>query len=161
MAFGVLDFIHADGVDGSQRAVLQAPGDDVFNRVENLVPGSAKGFGCFLPGQLARPPGQKEHVGSGQLALALAPRHFLDYHHAATAAIDPPHGVQEEDEKPPQGDELETPLGKLVITRCRLMTTRADGGRTLTRSHGHFDALVVGAEAGLLVDKTSETVAAV
>ena len=41
------------------------------------------------------------------------------------------------------------------------MAARADGGRTLARSYGHFDALLVGTEVGLLVDKASETMAAV
>ena len=31
----------------------------------------------------------------------------------------------------------------------------------LARSHGHFDTLLVGTEVGVLVDKTSETMAAV
>jgi hypothetical protein len=34
-------------------------------------------------------------------------------------------------------------------------------GRTLPRSHGHFDTLLVGTEVGVLVDKTSKTMAAV
>ena len=34
-------------------------------------------------------------------------------------------------------------------------------GRTLARSYGHFDALLVGTEVGVLVDKTPETMAAV
>ncbi len=41
------------------------------------------------------------------------------------------------------------------------MAARADCGRTLARSHGHFDTLLVGAEVGVLVDKASETMAAV
>jgi hypothetical protein len=36
--FGVLDFIDADGVDLAERSVLETPGDDMFDRVENLVP---------------------------------------------------------------------------------------------------------------------------
>ena len=42
VAFGVLDFIGADGVNLAQRAVLQAPGDNVFDGIKNLFPGSAK-----------------------------------------------------------------------------------------------------------------------
>jgi hypothetical protein len=41
------------------------------------------------------------------------------------------------------------------------MAARADCGRTLARSHGHFDTLLVGTEVGVLVDKPSETMAAV
>jgi hypothetical protein len=36
VAFGVLDFIHADGVDTAERAVLQPKVDDVFDSVETL-----------------------------------------------------------------------------------------------------------------------------
>jgi hypothetical protein len=43
----------------------------------------------------------------------------------------------------------------------RQMAARADRGRTLPRSHGHFDTLLVGTEVGALVDKTSKTMAAV
>jgi hypothetical protein len=42
VALGVLDFIDADRVDLAQFPVFQTPGDDMFDRVENLVPGSAK-----------------------------------------------------------------------------------------------------------------------
>jgi hypothetical protein len=31
VAFGILNFIDADGVDLAKYAVLQSPGDDVFN----------------------------------------------------------------------------------------------------------------------------------
>jgi hypothetical protein len=65
VALGVLDFVHSDGVDLSQNPVFQAPGDDVFDRVENLLPGSTKRFGSFFPGQPAGPAGQEQHVGSG------------------------------------------------------------------------------------------------
>jgi len=72
-----------------------------------------------------------------------------------------PHGVQKEDEKPPQGNELKAPFGELVVTGRRQMAARADCSRTLARSHGHFDTLLVGTKVGVLVDKTSETMAAV
>jgi hypothetical protein len=56
MAFGALDFIDANGVDLTERAVLQSPGDDMFNRIEYLVPGSAKALCGFFP-RKARPTG--------------------------------------------------------------------------------------------------------
>jgi hypothetical protein len=85
----------------------------------------------------------------------------LDSHNAAAATVDAPHGVQKEDEKTPEGIELKAPFGDLVATGRRQMAARADCGRTLARSHGHFDTLLVGTEVGVLVDKTSETMAAV
>ena len=41
------------------------------------------------------------------------------------------------------------------------MAARADCDGTLARSYGHLDALLVGTEVGLLVDKTPVTMAAV
>ena len=49
VAFGVLDFIDADSVDLTQHPVLQPKGDDVFHRVEDLVPGGAKDLRCLFP----------------------------------------------------------------------------------------------------------------
>ena len=72
-----------------------------------------------------------------------------------------PHSVQKEDEKPPEGNEFKAPFDELVVTGRRQMAAGADCGRTLARPHGHFDALLVGTEVGLLIDKTPETMAAV
>src|SRR6185369_3521413 len=99
----------------------------------------------------------EEHVGFSQRAFAVAPGNFFDSHNAAATTVDAPHRVQKEDEKPPQGNELKAPFGELVITRRRQMAVRADCGRAVARSHGHFDTLLVGTEVGVLVDKTSET----
>jgi len=60
-----------------------------------------------------------------------------------------------------RGMNSKRPFGELVVTGRRQMALRADCGRTLARSHGHFDTLLVGTEVGVLVDKTSETMAAV
>ena len=80
---------------------------------------------------------------------------------ATAATVDAPHGVQKEDKKPPQGNKLKAPFHEVVVTGRRQMATRADCGRTLARSHGHFDAVLVVTEAGVLVNETPETVAAV
>src|SRR5215469_3901426 len=53
----------------------------------------------------------------------------------------------------PTGDELKAPLAELVVPGRRQMTARADCGRTFARSYDHFDALLVGTEVGLLVNK--------
>jgi hypothetical protein len=57
------------------------------------------------------------------------------------------------------GNELKAPFGELVVSGSRQMAARADCGRTFARSHGHFDALQVGTETGVLIYKTSELVA--
>ena len=41
------------------------------------------------------------------------------------------------------------------------MATRTDGRRTLARSHGYLNALLVGTEPDVVVDKTSKTMTAV
>jgi hypothetical protein len=58
-------------------------------------------------------------------------------------------------------NELKAPFDELVVTGRRQMAARANSGRTLARPHGHFDALIVGTEAGVLVDKTPKSMAAV
>src|ERR1051326_343797 len=64
-------------------------------------------------------------------------------HHATAAAADASHRVQQEDEESPQRDELEAPLGELVVSGRRQMAPRADCGRTFPRSQDHFDAPLV------------------
>ena len=49
MAFGILDLIDADRIDLAWHPVLQPDGDDVFHRVEDLVPGGAKGLRRLFP----------------------------------------------------------------------------------------------------------------
>jgi hypothetical protein len=153
VAFGVLDFIHTNGTDLLQRAMFQAPADHILYGVAHLVPGSVERLGGFLPGELPRPARQKQHIGSGQLVLTIAPGNLLD-HHSTIPAVDAPHAVQQENQKAPQRNELEAALGKMIVTRCRLMAPRADRRRALPRSHCHFDAFVVGAETGVLVDES-------
>jgi hypothetical protein len=70
-----------------------------------------------------------------KVRLPVAPRDLLDDHGRAAAAIDAAHGVEQEDEKSPQRDELETPLGKLIVAGRRLMAAGADGGGTPARAH--------------------------
>src|SRR6478672_959441 len=55
--------------------------------------------------------------------------------------------------------KIRTP--RVDVKSGRQVAARADCGRTLARLHGDFDTLLVGAEVGVLVDKTSETMAVV
>src|SRR5207245_11795141 len=96
---------------------------------------------------------QKQDVGSGQLVLTIAPGNLLDQQ-TTIPAVDAPHAVQQENQKAPQRNELEAALGKMIVTRCRLVAPRADRRRALPRSHVHFDAFLVGAEASALVDES-------
>jgi hypothetical protein len=74
----------------------------------------------------ACPTGEEQHVAVGQLMLAVAPRNFLDNHGLASQTIHAPHGVEEENEETPKGNELKTPFAEFIVTRCGLMTTRTD-----------------------------------
>jgi hypothetical protein len=117
-------------------------------------------LGGFLPGELARPAGQKQHIGSGQLVLPIAPGNLLD-HHATIPTVDASHAVQEENQKPPQRNELEASLGKMIITRRRSVAPRTDRRRSFPRSDVYFDAFLVGSEASVLVDESPMAMAVV
>jgi hypothetical protein len=62
------------------------------------------------------PAGQKQHIGSGPLVLAIAPGNLLD-HDATIPAVYASHAVQQENQKTPQGNELKAPLGKVIVAR--------------------------------------------
>jgi hypothetical protein len=64
-----------------------------------------------------------------------------------------------ENQKAPQRNELEAPLGKMIVTRCRLVAPRADCRRALPRLDVHFDAFLVDCEAGVLVDEPAMAMA--
>ena len=92
--------------------------------------------------------------------LAIAPGNLLD-HHATMPTVDASHAVEQENQKAPQRNELKTPLGKMIITRCRLVTPRADRRRALPRPDVHFDAFLVGAKAGVFVNESPMAMAVV
>jgi hypothetical protein len=133
----------------------------MLDGVEDLVPRRAECFGGFLPGKPARPPGQIEHVGFGQRTLAVAPGNLFHDDCLATGAIDTAHRVEQKNQKAPKWYELESSFGQLIVTGRGTMAARANRGRSLTRAHGHLDALAVGTEAGLAVNETSKAMAAV
>jgi hypothetical protein len=131
----------------------------VLNRVEDLVPGSAKRLGRFLPGQPACPAGQKQHVGFGESTFAIGPGDLLDDDRLAAAAIDAPHGVKQKNQKSPEGNKLETPFDELIVSGSGLVAARTNRLGALARTYGDFDALVTGTEAGLLVNESRKAVA--
>jgi hypothetical protein len=118
-------------------------------------------FGRLLPRQAARPAGQEQHIGSGQGALAIAPGNFLNNDSLAAAAIDAAHGVEQKDEKSPERDELETALGKPIVAGGGLMAAGADSDRTPARPDRDLNGLVVGGEAGVVVNESPKSVASV
>jgi hypothetical protein len=92
--------------------------------------------------------------------LTIAPGNLLDYH-TTMPTVDASHAVEQENQKAPQRNELEAPLGKMVVTCCRLVAPRADRRRALPRSHVYFDAILAGTKASVLVDKSPMTMAVV
>jgi len=75
--FGVLDFIDADGVDLAERPVLQTPGDDMFDRIENLVPGCAKRLPPSLAMTVAAPNGLGRACRLWSVCVCRRPRGLL------------------------------------------------------------------------------------
>jgi hypothetical protein len=109
-----------------------------------------EGLGGFLPGELARPARQKQHIGSGQLVLAITPGNLLD-HHATIPTVYAAHAVQQENQKTPQGNELKAPLGKMIVARRGSVAPGADRRRALAWSDVYLNTFLVGSEAGVLV----------
>jgi hypothetical protein len=93
--------------------------------------------------------------------LAVAPWNFLDNDCLAVAAIDTPHGIKQKDQKTPEGNELETALGELIVSRSGLMAAGTNRPRALAGTHSNLDAPVVRSEAGLAVNKAGKTVATI
>ena len=131
----------------------------MFERVEDFVPGSAKRLSRFLPRQPPCPSRQKAHVGFGERTLAVGPGDFLHDDRLAAAALDAPHGVQQKNQKSPEGNKLEAPFGELVVPGSGLMAARTDRLRAFARAPGDLNALVIGTEAGLLVNESGKAVA--
>jgi len=115
----------------------------------------------FFPRKAAGPTCQEQHVGFGQGSLAIAPGTFFHDDSVTAAAIHAPHRVQKEDKESPERDKLKAPLAELVVTARRLVAARADRGRARALPHEDFDALVVRAECGAMIDKPPEAVATV
>src|SRR5690349_1810743 len=93
--------------------------------------------------------------------LTVAPRNFLDHNGVAMPAVDAPHRVQQEHEKPPEGNELKALFPELVVTGRGPMAARTDGGGALAWPHCDLDALAVGTEASPMIDKSPEVMTAV
>ena len=92
--------------------------------------------------------------------FTIAPGNLLD-HHATIPAVHASHAVEQENQKAPQRNELKAPLGKMIVTRRRLVAPRADRCRALPRSDVHFDAFLVGAKAGVFVNESPMAMAVV
>src|SRR4051812_47185403 len=90
--------------------------------------------------------------------LAVTPRNLLDDNRLAMPAIDPAHGVQQEDQKAPEGNELEPALGELIVSTPRLMTARTDRFRPFARTDRDLDAPAIGSETGPMINESRKAV---
>ena len=103
---------------------------------------------------------QMQHMSLAGLVFALTPRDLL-HDHAAAAAVDAPHPVPKENQKPPERKELEAPLGEMIVSRCRFLASGADGCGTLTWPDGNFDAFLIGTESSIPVNESRKVIALV
>src|SRR5579871_717265 len=101
-----------------------------------------KSLGSFFPGEFAGPTSQNDHISFGQLMFAIAPGNLFD-DDPAISALNSAHGVQEENEQTPEGNEFEPSLGKVIVTRRRSMAARAGGGGPAPGADYDFQALAV------------------
>ena len=160
VAFGVLNLVHPDGKDRSQRPILQAPLDHVFHRITDFLPGGLKRFGHLLPAQLPCPVRQELHVHFCQLMFPAAPWHLL-HHHSALAAIYSSHAVEEKHQQAPERDELESSLFQMIVAGTPLVAARANRLRAAPRSYPYFDGFFVLREFCPLVDESRASMAVV
>src|SRR4029453_4695397 len=99
---------------------------------------------------------QEMHINFGRGVFANPPRHFFD-HHPALLAVDPPHVIDQKDQKAPKADEPKPPRrARLVVAWRRPMTARANGSGSFPRPDRDEDGLPVFGEAGLPIDKSRD-----
>ena len=104
VALSVLDFIrHRWHL--TKCPVLQTTGDDMFDIIEN----------------------------SSQEVRQASAISFWERRRAGAAAVHSPNGIQEEDEKSPERNELKVALCELAVTGPMKMAARTDRGRVLAR----------------------------
>src|SRR5215217_8068628 len=135
-----LNLVDPNGGYPIQAPVLQPPIDHVLDRIEHLLPGSLKAFGNFCPGQYLCPACKKLHIRLRQLMLAIAPRHFLNFY-TTYDAFHASHHVKEIHRNAPEWNKLEAArLLGMIISRCGLMTARADRRGSFASLHLNLDA---------------------
>ena len=89
----VLDLVNADGADGSQLPMFQAPLHHILDRLTDLFPTGVKAPGRLGPRKLTRPVREKQQVGLRQGVLTPGPRHLFNLDPAGSA-LNSPHSVQ-------------------------------------------------------------------
>src|SRR6266436_8518592 len=134
-----MDLVHADGMNGFQFAVRQAPLHKPLHRAIDTFPTGLEGSCRLAPRQPARPAGKKAHHGQTHRSLAIAPRNVL-HDHAVGGALHPPGGKDKEGLDVPQQHKEPRALRQPVIPRSRLEATGTLGGDASVRIQRDFDA---------------------
>lgn len=114
MSTAILDLVDPKGADRAQLTMGQSPLHHPFHCIEDLLPAGPEASCRFFPGQLASPLRQEQHVSLRQRVLAAGPRHLFNLH-AAIAAVDAAHGIEQKDRKAPHRDKLELALCERVV----------------------------------------------
>jgi hypothetical protein len=65
----------------------------------------------------------------------------------------------QKNQEAPERDELETAFGQSIVSGRQLVAAGTNCPRTSARTHGDFDALVIGTETGVLINESRKVVA--
>ena len=93
-----------------------------LNGSKNAIPTGSENARCLLPAQAFRPRGQKESIRERLLIVAAGPRDSF-CGHATTAAVHPPHPVDEKYRDAPKGNKFKPAQARMIVG-CPLFTTR-------------------------------------
>ncbi len=97
------------------------PVDYPLNGSKNAIPTRSENARCLLPTQAFRPHGQKESIRDRLLIVAAGPRDCQ----ATTAAVHPPHPVDEKYGDAPKRNKFKPALARMIVG-CPLFTTRSE-----------------------------------
>jgi len=119
------NLIGTDGTDVFQITMDETPFHSHLDRSEDILPSSFKGLRDIQPGKTFCPAGKEPSIGDGQMLFPFCPGNPFDLN-AAIRAVDPSHGIEEENSDAPQGNELKATAGLGVIAWAGFAATRAD-----------------------------------
>ena len=142
VAFGVGDFVDADGGDEVEAAVGETVLDDPLNAAKDAVPFGVKHPGAVFPTEQAGPLGEEDAKVVGEAVFAAGPGHGFGDDAFAVAAIDAAHGVVEAHGDVPEGDVVEgARLFLGVEGGTGLAAAGAAGAAVFAGLDGDFDEL--------------------
>ena len=112
-------------------------------------------LGHFFPAQPLGPSGQETGIGGGEMALSPRPWQVFNLHPTGWA-VDATRGIEEEDQNPPEGDELKASLAQGVVARASLPATGTYGLSSGLGSKSYLQSQLSGVVSTFtrLVEKT-------